>query len=324
MVSKASDDLPEPERPVNTTSRSLGIDRVTFLRLCSRAPRIVIWSVGIRSLSYSFFSCDRKRGAGGGDQAPSTALDAALRDHRALPGVDDTAGGPQRLSDLGGGDEAQLEIKAHRSRDAGLDGAQRAAHRRVGQEVDLQLDGRVPDAFFLKRGERHAHRGVGDLRDHAALHDPATVPMLWPRLQLEDHTARLRFGDTRADRLHPASGLGGQEGGGSIRVLDGQGPRRVFRQFRTVVLCLGAAAIASDTSSSSSLSPVSSPASLLRSRMMRSRTLAASSNCSSLESRRISFSRSRTMARMSSRGTPAPIISSTASAWRSFLLISSA
>src|SRR2546423_110379 len=202
MVSKASDDLPEPERPVNTTSRSLGIDRVTFLRLCSRAPRIVIWSVGIRSLSYSFFSCDCKRGAGGGDQAPSPALDAALRDHRPLPGVDDTAGGPQHLSNLGRGDEAQLEIEAHRSRDAGLDDApdrtQPALPDRT-QEVDLQLDCRVPNAFFLKRGERHAHRSVGDLRDHAALHDSATVPMLWPRLQLQDHTSRLRFGDARAD-----------------------------------------------------------------------------------------------------------------------------
>src|ERR1700726_4369375 len=39
MVSKASEDLPEPDRPVNTTSRSRGISRSTFLRLCSRAPR---------------------------------------------------------------------------------------------------------------------------------------------------------------------------------------------------------------------------------------------------------------------------------------------
>src|SRR5437899_6105 len=54
MVSKASDDLPDPDRPVNTTSLSRGIDSVTFLRLCSRAPRIVIWSVGIRTLRYSF------------------------------------------------------------------------------------------------------------------------------------------------------------------------------------------------------------------------------------------------------------------------------
>src|SRR6266480_7727411 len=42
MVSNASDDLPEPDRPVNTTSLSRGISRSTFLRLCSRAPRIVI------------------------------------------------------------------------------------------------------------------------------------------------------------------------------------------------------------------------------------------------------------------------------------------
>src|SRR6267143_538454 len=54
MVSMASEDFPEPESPVKTTSLSRGIDRVTFLRLCSRAPRIVIWSVGIRTFGYSF------------------------------------------------------------------------------------------------------------------------------------------------------------------------------------------------------------------------------------------------------------------------------
>src|SRR3954470_8777537 len=42
MVSKAREDLPEPDSPVNTTSLSRGISRSTFLRLCSRAPRIVI------------------------------------------------------------------------------------------------------------------------------------------------------------------------------------------------------------------------------------------------------------------------------------------
>src|SRR5690242_19138977 len=40
MVSNASDDLPEPDSPVMTTSRSRGISRLMFLRLCSRAPRI--------------------------------------------------------------------------------------------------------------------------------------------------------------------------------------------------------------------------------------------------------------------------------------------
>src|SRR5215470_4018155 len=42
MVSKASEDLPEPERPVNTTSLSRGISTSMFLRLCSRAPRMVM------------------------------------------------------------------------------------------------------------------------------------------------------------------------------------------------------------------------------------------------------------------------------------------
>src|SRR5215471_8632381 len=42
MVSKASEDLPEPESPVNTTSWSRGISTSMSLRLCSRAPRIAI------------------------------------------------------------------------------------------------------------------------------------------------------------------------------------------------------------------------------------------------------------------------------------------
>src|ERR1700687_348685 len=54
MVSKASDDLPEPDSPVNTTSRSRGISRSTFLRLCSRAPRIVIARMAEPALYWRF------------------------------------------------------------------------------------------------------------------------------------------------------------------------------------------------------------------------------------------------------------------------------
>src|SRR6185437_9426256 len=43
MVSKARLDLPEPDRPVNTVSVSRGISTSTFLRLCSRAPRMEIF-----------------------------------------------------------------------------------------------------------------------------------------------------------------------------------------------------------------------------------------------------------------------------------------
>ena len=42
MVPKTSEDLPEPETPVNTVIFRLGISSDTFLRLFSRAPRILI------------------------------------------------------------------------------------------------------------------------------------------------------------------------------------------------------------------------------------------------------------------------------------------
>src|SRR5690348_10072523 len=45
IVSNASDDLPDPDRPVNTTSASLGMDMSTFRKLCSRAPRTMRWSI---------------------------------------------------------------------------------------------------------------------------------------------------------------------------------------------------------------------------------------------------------------------------------------
>src|SRR6478735_12538534 len=44
MVSKASDDLPEPDSPVKTMSWLRGRSTSTFLRLWTRAPRTVIQS----------------------------------------------------------------------------------------------------------------------------------------------------------------------------------------------------------------------------------------------------------------------------------------
>src|SRR5690606_7580215 len=43
MVSKASEDFPEPDKPVMTTSLSRGSATSMFLRLCSRAPRTWIF-----------------------------------------------------------------------------------------------------------------------------------------------------------------------------------------------------------------------------------------------------------------------------------------
>src|SRR3954454_14100570 len=50
MVSKASDDLPEPESPVITTRESRGSSTSTSLRLCSRAPvtTMEFWREDIR------------------------------------------------------------------------------------------------------------------------------------------------------------------------------------------------------------------------------------------------------------------------------------
>src|SRR5882762_127671 len=48
IVSNASDDLPEPERPVITVNLSRGMSTSMFLRLCWRAPRTVMRSIAIR------------------------------------------------------------------------------------------------------------------------------------------------------------------------------------------------------------------------------------------------------------------------------------
>src|SRR5919112_588479 len=53
IVSKASELLPLPERPVTTTISSRGRETVTFFRLCSRAPRTTI---RFSAISYHPFS----------------------------------------------------------------------------------------------------------------------------------------------------------------------------------------------------------------------------------------------------------------------------
>ena len=45
MVSKAREDLPEPDRPVKTMSALRGSSMETFFRLCSRAPRTTSLSI---------------------------------------------------------------------------------------------------------------------------------------------------------------------------------------------------------------------------------------------------------------------------------------
>src|ERR1700677_1820309 len=47
MVSKAKEDLPEPLKPVMTTNLSRGMERLRFLRLCWRAPPILMNSLAM-------------------------------------------------------------------------------------------------------------------------------------------------------------------------------------------------------------------------------------------------------------------------------------
>src|SRR3546814_1542700 len=51
MVSKASEDLPDPDSPVITISRSRGSSRSMFLRLCVRAPRMRMVSIAMGELA---------------------------------------------------------------------------------------------------------------------------------------------------------------------------------------------------------------------------------------------------------------------------------
>src|SRR3990172_10884591 len=55
MVSKAKEDLPEPERPVNTISLLRGNSSDIFFRLCSRAPFMIILSLMFFIFSYQYF-----------------------------------------------------------------------------------------------------------------------------------------------------------------------------------------------------------------------------------------------------------------------------
>src|SRR5579864_2628886 len=50
MVSKASEDLPDPETPVTTVMALCGISKSMFLRLWTRAPRTTILSLEISDI----------------------------------------------------------------------------------------------------------------------------------------------------------------------------------------------------------------------------------------------------------------------------------
>src|SRR5579859_8284223 len=74
MVSKASEDLPEPESPVMTVSELRGISTLIFLRLCWRAPRTTSF---VRPMIPSAPST--------GALAPSTHTEPRITFHHSSP-----------------------------------------------------------------------------------------------------------------------------------------------------------------------------------------------------------------------------------------------
>src|SRR5271166_1419674 len=71
MVSKAKEDLPDPDRPVMTVRASRGISTSTFLRLCSRAPRTWMFPAIRDSLVLGMFPIIWPHGGGLG-RGPGT------------------------------------------------------------------------------------------------------------------------------------------------------------------------------------------------------------------------------------------------------------
>src|SRR5215217_4760042 len=74
MVSKASELLPLPERPVTTTITSRGRETFTFFRLCSRAPRTTISCSAISSTPFSRIAPTKVYGPRLGGQGVITSV----------------------------------------------------------------------------------------------------------------------------------------------------------------------------------------------------------------------------------------------------------
>src|SRR3972149_5114681 len=133
MVSKAREDLPEPESPVMTVSRSRGISTVTFLRLWTRAPRMIGRSSAI--------TLELKASGAPGQRSPTVSKLLAVR--RVRPYF-----GPPRFLSLIGGDGNRGDgRRLHR-------GAHNPGRPRTGPAVGTAVSGPTAD-----RVRNHSTRG---------------------------------------------------------------------------------------------------------------------------------------------------------------------
>lgn len=132
MVSKASDDFPEPDGPVTTVIARRGISRSNPLRLCWRAPRTVICDfmfADTETRGSSRVSSQRAVGADGRDGAGD--------------GEDET---PERKAGVGASREQVANPSAdERARRAGRHGEERTAAVVAGNERDGDGSGNDSD-----------------------------------------------------------------------------------------------------------------------------------------------------------------------------------
>src|SRR4026207_2339924 len=119
MVSNARLDLPDPDKPVITTSLSRGISREMFLRLCTRAPctAMVVRAAGGEGLGFFMgatawtASLSRPRSGGADiDERQLLHLDVALL--RQADGRGDPAAPPPICKVLAGGRHSRHAVFA--------------------------------------------------------------------------------------------------------------------------------------------------------------------------------------------------------------------
>src|SRR5437764_10742764 len=118
MVSKASEDLPDPESPVMTTSALRGIATEMSRKLCSRAPETTICSAeDITPLDCREANgCSpQRKAATSGISGMSSRSGAGERDQAAAAGDVDPAAALARRAELRGAADAGAEGHAARA-----------------------------------------------------------------------------------------------------------------------------------------------------------------------------------------------------------------
>ena len=150
---RRGEDLPEPETPVRTTSFFLGISTVTFLRLCWRAPVMMM-----RSSSIGFFD------ASGPPPAPRRTFDS-LPERPAGPAL--PGSGRARAAFLGQRVNGFLPFPARPGSKARAAGALQGRAARIGARPQARFpDPRCPSRSNSDRMDSRPSAGTPGTSSH--------------------------------------------------------------------------------------------------------------------------------------------------------------